>query len=184
MGRFQKLKTRKAAIDLGIVAAVALFFVAGVFFESRRSGGRFEQIAPSVGAETAPTNSAESTSEAQSESEVVATTVPTLTQVLATPESQPVLAGTPNPEAVGQRVFLDLTGIENESVVEASEVTIVGATTPDALVSVNGQSVDVELNGSFSVDLVLDPGPNFIEIVSSNLRGQETSRVFSVVSIQ
>lgn len=184
MGRYHKLNSRKAAIDLGIVAAVALFFVAGVFFESKRSGGRFEQIAPSVGAETAPTTPDESDSQTQPEPENVVAADPTPTSVPASSETSPVLAGTPDPEAVGQRVFLDLTGIENESVVEASEVTIVGATTPDALVSINGQSVEVELNGSFSVDLALDPGPNFIEIVSSNLRGQETSRVISVVSIQ
>ena len=77
-----------------------------------------------------------------------------------------------------------LSGIENESVVNTSEVTITGSTTPDALLSVNGEPVEVQLDGTFSIDLTLDPGPNFVEIVSSNLRGQETSRVISVVSIQ
>lgn len=187
MDLFRRMKSRRSATDLAIIAAVLLFFVAGVFFEARRSDGRFNQIAPSVGAETALTSSAQSNSETQSEPEDAQDTAaadPTPTQAPTTAEPSPVPAGEPDPETVGQRVFLDLSGIENESVIEASEVTIVGTTTPDALLSINGQAVEVELNGSFSIDLVLDPGPNFVEIVSSNLRGQETSRVISVVSVQ
>ena len=93
-------------------------------------------------------------------------------------------AGTPDPEAVGQQVFLELAGIENESVIEASVVTVSGTTTPDALLSINGEVIPVELDGTFSIELTLEPGPNFIEFVASNLRGQEASRVISVVSIQ
>ncbi|MDA0677559.1 MAG: hypothetical protein O2788_06085, partial [Chloroflexi bacterium] len=109
---------------------------------------------------------------------------PTATTVAVEPTAVPVLPGTPNPEAVGKAVFLDVQGIENESVVLTSNVTVTGFTTPDALLSVNGQAVPVQLDGSFTVDVNLEPGPNFVEFVSSNLRGQESSRVISVVSIQ
>ena len=172
-------RSRKAAVDLAIVALVGLFFVAGVFFESKRSGGQLPSISRDVDAAAVGTSTPGTNDNSDSSAAAGATSTPSVE-----PTSIPVLQGTPNPEAVGQRVFLDLNGIENESVVEASEVTIFGSTTPDALLSVNGQSVPVELDGSFTIDLELEPGPNFVEFVSSNLRGEEANRVISVVSIQ
>lgn len=182
MGTFTKFKRRTAVIDLAIIGAVALFFAAGVFFEARRSDGQTPNIAPGVGASSPDSgdSAAESTPQPVTNPTATPESAPAST---ATP-APPVAAGTPNPEAVGQQVFLDIAGIENESVITESEVTITGTTTPDALVSINGQIVAVELDGSFSTTLSLDPGPNFVEIVSSNLRGQETSSVISVVSIQ
>ena len=178
------LNYRKIAWDFGIAAVVVLFFVAGVFFESRRSDSRVPKLAGNVGAETVPTPSpTRQALDAASTATPAAVTQPTATAVVES-TAVPVLPGTPNPEAVGKAVFLDVQGIENESVVLTSSVTVTGFTTPDALLSVNGQAVPVQLDGSFTVDVNLEPGPNFVEFVSSNLRGQESSRLISVVSIQ
>ena len=183
---FRRRNRRTLVTEIAVLAAVCLFFVAGVFVESRRSANR------------APISSSETSAAATSSSTAVADTTPTVTaaataeptpaetseQAIVQTETPVVPAGTPNPGAVGQVVFIDLQGIENESVIEDSSVTISGLTTPDALLSINGQPVAVDLDGSFTADLQLDPGPNFVEIVSSNLRGEETSRVLSVVSVQ
>ncbi|MDA1296919.1 MAG: hypothetical protein O3B04_02820 [Chloroflexi bacterium] len=179
-------RSKKVATDVGIVAAVGLFFVAGIFFESKRAGGRVPQVISDVGAVSVPTPDASSEPDSPRSMDGVspAAVADGAASGALEPTPRPALPGTPDPEAVGKQVFLEISGIENESVIDASTVTIVGATTPDALLSVNGQAVTVELDGSFTIDLELEPGPNFIEFVSSNLRGQETSRVFSVVSIQ
>ena len=181
------IRSKKAATDLGIIVGVGLFFVAGVFFEAQRSAGRLPEITRDAGAISAPVPTA-STGSDNVDDAVLAEEATAVAVSTSTPAPErtpdPVPIGTPNPGAVGQQVFLELRGIENESVVDASTVTITGVTTPDALLSVNGQAIAVELDGSFSVDVQLEQGPNFVEFVSSNLRGQETSRVISVVSIQ
>lgn len=180
-------RSKKAAIDLGIIVGVGLFFVAGVFFEAQRSSGRLPKITRDAGAISAPIPTANAGAGNVDDAGLTenATAVAASTATPA-PEStpEPVPLGTPNPGAVGQQVFLELRGIENESVVETSTVMVTGITTPDALLSVNGQAIAVELDGSFSVELQLEEGPNFVEFVSSNLRGQETNRVISVVSVQ
>ncbi len=182
------IKSRQTAIDLGLFAVVTLMFFAGVLFEANRSG-RDLPAAPGVGADIPPASTSDGL-EPGSESLPEEADAPLVdaeaspTAAPATPTPAPVVSGTPNPAAVGLPVFLDIAGVENESVVEAENVTLVGATTPDALVSINGQSVPVELDGSFSLELQLEPGPNFIDIVSSNLKGEETRRVISVVSVQ
>lgn len=178
------LRYKKIATDFGIAVVVVLFFVAGVFFESRRSDNRLPSVTRDVGAESVSTASAtQQASSAAATATPSASVQPTAT-ITAQATAVPVLPGTPNPEAVGQAVFLDVQGIENESVVLTSTITVTGFTTPDALLSVDGQAVPVQLDGSFSVDVNLEPGPNFVGFVSSNLRGQESSRVISVVSIQ
>ncbi len=186
MGNFRKLKKRTVATDIAILGAVLVIFVAGVFFESRRSGREAPQVAPGVGAVTFPTPGEQSEAADTDDPESTAISEPTSTsepEPTATPTIV-VPAGTPDPESVGKTVFLNVDGIENESVVEGADVTLTGTTTPDALLSVNGETVEVDLNGTFVFELELEPGPNFVEIVSSNLRGQETTRVISVVSIQ
>ena len=181
MSFFGNLNRRTIVMDLAIVAAVAAFIVVGIYVESRRSGDGSSNIADGVGASTAPTATAVPGA-SSNDPQATATSAPASTPV-AQP-TVPVAAGTPDPGAVGQDIFLNLSGIENESEIEASSVVVTGETTPDALVSVNGEPITVELDGTFSINIELEEGPNFIEFVSSNLRGQETSRVISVVSIQ
>ena len=167
------LTSKRFLVDIGIVAAVVTFFVAGVFFESRRSGGNDATDTGTLNAAATSTAAAVAAS---------STAGPTSAGQQAT--GGPVQPGELNPEAVGQPVFIQLEGIEDESVVEAASVSINGFTTPDALLSVNGEAMPVDLDGSFSVDVALEPGPNFVEFVASNLQGQQTSRVLSIVSVQ
>jgi uncharacterized protein YfaP (DUF2135 family) len=66
-------------------------------------------------------------------------------------------------------------------VVQESLVLIRGRTVPDAVVSVNGQPVDVDASGNFSATVSLEKGPNSIEVIASDFRGNHQSRVISLV---
>ncbi len=113
-----------------------------------------------------------------------ATATPTAT-------STPVAAPSPTPTAavinVGEiqrfGLFLEIEGLSEESVVRGDSVVARGRTSPDALVSINGVIVPVDVDGAFEAMLALDPGPNLIEVVASDLDGNETSQVLAVVSL-
>jgi len=82
-----------------------------------------------------------------------------------------------------QGLFLRIENIANESVVQGSTVVVKGQTAPDAVVSVNGVVVPVAADGSFQAELALKAGPNQIEVVASDISGDEVSIVLAVVSV-
>ncbi len=109
-------------------------------------------------------------------------TTPRNTPVTST---NPIATGTPTPTPVVVlgASFLEVVAPQNESVVSASSVTVQGRTAADAVVSVNGQAVDVDASGNFKVTISLDQGPNAIEIIASDFHGKQESRVISVIRI-
>ncbi len=56
---------------------------------------------------------------------------------------------------------------------ESSErtISVIGGTRPDAVVGVNGDPVDINALGIFSTSLALEEGPNFIEVVATDIQG-------------
>lgn len=58
-----------------------------------------------------------------------------------------------------------------------------GLTSPDAIVSVNGVIVAVQPDGSFELTLVLDLGPNLVDIVASDLDGNSVNSSLAIISI-
>lgn len=98
---------------------------------------------------------------------------------IATPEPSPQQA--PATATVAPDLFLEVTSPGDETVLEASPVEVTGKTIPTAIVSVNGTLTSVDATGVFSVPLVLEQGPNFIEVVASTVDGTETSKVLSVI---
>jgi len=60
-------------------------------------------------------------------------------------------------------------------------VEVRGRTAPDAVVSINGQPVEVDGSGNFSGMVSLENGPNSIEVIASDFRGNQQSRVISLV---
>ncbi|MCI0803709.1 MAG: hypothetical protein J4N96_04625 [Chloroflexi bacterium] len=104
------------------------------------------------------------------------TPVPTATP---TPEPTP----TSTPRSVTFNLALDFEGIGDESVVRSDTVLLRGRTTPDAIVSVNGVIIPVQADGTFELTLALDPGPNLIEIVASDLDGNSVSSSLAIISI-
>ena len=78
-------------------------------------------------------------------------------------------------------LFLEITAPRDEIVLNESSLVVLGQTVADAVVSVNGQSVEPDANGSFAVTVALEQGPNAIEIIASDFQGNQESRVISVI---
>ena len=98
----------------------------------------------------------------------------------ATPTSTQAPASTPTPTATAEAtptslpevLFLSVTAPEDESTTSDTVTTVAGETTPDAVVSINGEPVDVDVLGQFAALVELIEGPNLIEVVASNLTEQ------------
>ena len=80
-----------------------------------------------------------------------------------------------------QPFLLFVTEPESQTVVNNSLLRLSGRTGPDAIASVNGVSVNVDLFGSFSTVVTLEPGPNIIDVVATNNDGQVLSAVVAVI---
>ena len=94
-------------------------------------------------------------------------------------------ATTPVPEATSSTMFfLDVLAPVNESVLYASSVDVRGHTVSDAVVTVNGQVVAVNGNGTFTTTIALEEGPNVIEVLASDFHGHQDTRVLTVISVR
>ena len=98
-------------------------------------------------------------------------TTAVVAQSPADPMSEPTLV--PLPAAL----FLTVSSPENETVVSTESITVSGMTTPDAVVSVNGEIIAVDALGGFSASVLLLEGPNLIEVVSSDLSAQVSADI-------
>jgi|TARA_Y100001949_G_scaffold166204_1_gene162633 hypothetical protein len=78
---------------------------------------------------------------------------------------------------------LDFEGIGNESVVRSDRVLLHGVTSADATVSVNGVILEVQSDGTFELTLPLEPGPNIVDIVASDLEGNSINSSLAIISI-
>jgi hypothetical protein len=58
--------------------------------------------------------------------------------------------------------------------------TIVGEARPDAVVTVNGETVEVDIDGLFTLTIPLEEGPNLVETIASSFSG-ETSVITSFI---
>ena len=68
-----------------------------------------------------------------------------------------------------------------QSIVAQPRQRLAGHTSPQAVVSVNGVSVAVNPFGAFDTTVTLEPGPNIIEVVSTNQDGQVLSAIVPVI---
>ncbi len=92
-------------------------------------------------------------------------------QTAPTPTPTSTLTPTPTPTAL----FLTIVGPADESVVDVSTITILGKTLASAVVSVNGDMVDVDSNGLFSLLVTLEAGPNVFDIIATDEEGNEVT---------
>ena len=97
-----------------------------------------------------------------------------------TPTPTPTPAVTPTAPA---GLFLEVTEPLDESVVTTSPVRVSGTTVPDAVVSVNGEIVEVDEQGNFTTVVALEEGPNIIEVVASDLEGNEVSKILAIIYV-
>ena len=105
----------------------------------------------------------------------VPTTTATTVPPTATATSLPTATTTPEP------LFLVVTEPQADSVVNSSPISVAGSTTPDAVVSINGEAVEVDIDGAFSAQVILEEGPNSIEVVASNLQGEQGNVILALI---
>lgn len=163
-------------------------------------------------AQTAPRNAPTATSPApQPTASATPAPSPAPTQTPYPPTATPTAAPEPSPTATPQlspsptatstntpvslptvipvnnvqtyTLTLEIEGLSDESIVRGDSIVARGQTSPDAIVSINGVIVPVDDNGHFEVPMMLDPGPNVIEVVASDLDGNQVSTVLAVVSL-
>ncbi len=77
--------------------------------------------------------------------------------------------------------MLVITEPKHESIVSDENIQLSGRTGPEAVVSVNGALQSVDLMGSFSTPVVLEPGPNLFDVVATNVDGRGSSSVVAVI---
>jgi len=78
--------------------------------------------------------------------------------------------------------FLEITSPEDpEVIVDTDSILVAGRTTQDAAVSVNDGFVEVDLQGEFETTVHLDEDITFIEVVASNIDGEQLSQLLTVI---
>ena len=95
------------------------------------------------------------------------------------PEATPA----PSPGIPLTGFFLTVSQPADGSIVDIGSVEVTGHTTPDAVVSINGELVEVDGEGNFTIMVVLEEGPNIIEVIASDLEGNEESRTLVIVYV-
>lgn len=95
-----------------------------------------------------------------------------------TPEPTPTPTPAPKPE-----FFLTVTQPADNSIISADKVEVRGCTSPGAVVSVNGELAEVDEEGDFTMMVVLEEGPNIIEVIASDLEGNEESRTLVIIYV-
>jgi hypothetical protein len=89
----------------------------------------------------------------------------------------------PESDIVPASFFLEVTEPLNEAVVTMSPLPVQGQTTPDSVATVNGQVVDVDAQGQFLTEVMLEEGPNFIEVLASDFEGHQEGQILTVIYI-
>lgn len=96
---------------------------------------------------------------------------------LPTATSLPEVSASPTPSALPG---FSILSPEDEAVVNVPEVEVVGEAEPETVITLNDEIVVVDESGMFSVTLLLEEGPNEIEVVASDLEGHEVSLILEV----
>ena len=89
----------------------------------------------------------------------------------------------PPPETPKVGLFLTVIQPADNSIVSSDRVEVRGRTSPGAVVSVNGELVEVDEEGNFTITLTLEEGPSIIEVIASDEEGNEatTSLIVTLV---
>ena len=77
--------------------------------------------------------------------------------------------------------FLTLLSPADGVILTAPQAEVLGASEPEARLSLNGSAQEMAGDGSFLAGLPLQPGPNRITVVATDLAGNESRRSLSVV---
>ena len=109
--------------------------------------------------------------------------LPTLTPRSVLPTATPKPVVTDPAATVSTELTLDIFGIGEETIVKGSSIIVAGRTRADAVLSINGVIIPMDDEGRFEVTVALNMGPNLIEVVASDLDGNQQSRVLAVIAL-
>ena len=97
----------------------------------------------------------------------------------------PVPSPTSSPGTVTEyssgALWLRLFTPQDEQVVTTAQITVDGQAPAETVIGVNDQIAVVGSNQSFSIPVILEEGPNVIEIIASDVYGNEIDLVLTVV---
>ena len=102
---------------------------------------------------------------------------------VAAPVPPAPVAPAPSAAQATTAFILEVAAPADESVVRQSLLQVQGRTEPDAVLTINGEAVEVDAGGNFSVTVRLEEGPNSIEVLASDFLGHQASRVLTVIFI-
>ena len=136
-------------------------------------------IAVLVFAACAPASSPEPVLDTVSETEPPATSM-LLEEATQVPVREEPTAIPPAPVVSGELSIRVISPLD-EAVFDSPEVDVIGTAPAGTVVSVNDEIVLVGDDGEFKVTLSLEEGPNLIEIVASDINGNEVTHLLTVV---
>lgn len=101
-------------------------------------------------------------------------------------QAPPTLPAAPPPSAPPAEMpqtelKLTITEPVENSIVSNGVVSVKGKTSPGAVVSINGEMTSADSLGNFTVKIVLEEGPNVIEVIASDEYGNEATATLTVV---
>lgn len=109
---------------------------------------------------------------------------PQKAEVIAPPPAfQPVPLQQTELLLVVRAFYLEVNGPTDNSMVRDSSINVEGGTLTGSIVTINGKIVALDGRGRFSVPVQLEEGPNSIEIIASDARGNQRSRVISIIRL-
>lgn len=114
-------------------------------------------------------------------SKAAPTSTPSLPALPPQVATSPAATIAPGQTVAPQGFFLVVSSPADETVVATSALTTKGQTSPDAVVSVNGQVATVDGDGNFTASVTLQQGPNSIDVIASDFYGNQKSMVVNVI---
>ena len=163
--------------------AILLLILIGISFLLAPTGCKKEQSSPAPQITPAPTIAAPVITPGPAPTPARTTAAPTptpgTTQPQATPAPSPAIAPAPPPVAAPLSLTIDSPAAE--SIVKDRSIIVRGKTSPDAVVTVGVNNVDVDENGGFTSSITLAEGVNVIEVLASDLTGSTKGQVLMVI---
>jgi len=126
-----------------------------------------------------PTPSPEAASVVAEATKLPATSMPVDVVTLIPAQEEPTAV--PAAPISSGEMWLQVLSPLDEAVLDSPEVEVIGMVPAGSVVSVNDEILLVGEDGKFEVTIPLDEGPNLIEIVASDMDGNEVSQILTVV---
>ncbi|MFH1015788.1 MAG: hypothetical protein V1771_02180 [Chloroflexota bacterium] len=86
----------------------------------------------------------------------------------------------PAPLTAGTKLKLTVTEPEDNIIVDTDRIEVKGTTGPGAVVSANSEFTTADSQGNFAIAVMLDEGPNIIEVFTSDESGNEANLTVTV----